>query len=113
MPRLTAEQKEAMELIDQLANEPGVPCSPMMFEPGDLQLLNNHTCFHSRTAFEDYPEHDRRAISCACGSRCRTAGRLSPLMHVIYQDQRPGVVRGGFPSRTGRHIYELTGEMVD
>jgi hypothetical protein len=34
-------------------------------------------------------------------------------MGTIYQDPRPGVGRGGFPSRTGRHIYESTGEMVD
>jgi hypothetical protein len=38
---------------------------------------------------------------------------LSPLMGTIYQDRRGGVVRGGFPSRSGRHIYESTGAMVD
>ena len=59
VPRLTAEQNEAMELIDELTNEPELPLA-YEFKPGDLQLLNNHTCFHSRTAFEDYPEHDRR-----------------------------------------------------
>jgi hypothetical protein len=26
-------------------------------------------------------------------------------MATIYQDQRAGAVRGGFPSRTGRHVF--------
>jgi hypothetical protein len=30
---------------------------------------------------------------------------LSPLMATIYQDQRAGAVRGGFPSRTGKHVF--------
>ena len=83
------------------------------FKPGDLQLLNNHTCFHARTAFEDYPEHERRRHLLRMWLSVPNSRPLSPAMGTIYQDQRPGVVRGGFPSRTGRHIYELTGEMVE
>jgi hypothetical protein len=30
---------------------------------------------------------------------------LSDAMHVIYRDRRPGAVRGGFPSRSGRLAY--------
>jgi hypothetical protein len=112
VPRLTAEQKEAMELINEIANDPAFRLA-YEFKPGDLQLLNNHTCFHSRTAFEDYPEHERRRHLLRMWLSVPNSRPLSPLMHVIYQDQRPGVVRGGFPSRTGRHIYESTGEMVD
>jgi hypothetical protein len=112
VPRLTAEQKEAMELIDEIANSEAFKLA-YEFKPGDLQLLNNHTCFHSRTAFEDYPEHERRRHLLRMWLSVPNSRPLSPLMHVIYQDQRPGVVRGGFPSRTGRHIYESTGEMVD
>ena len=28
--------------------------------PGDIQLVNNHVLFHDRTAFEDWPEPERR-----------------------------------------------------
>jgi hypothetical protein len=38
----------------------------------------------------------------------RNSRELSPLMSAIYRDQSAGVVRGGFPSRTGRHQYETT-----
>ena len=32
----------------------------MELEPGDIQLVHNHTIFHDRTAFEDYPEPERK-----------------------------------------------------
>src|SRR5215207_3228623 len=28
--------------------------------PGDIQLVHNHTILHDRTAFEDYPEPERK-----------------------------------------------------
>ena len=28
----------------------------MAFQPGDIQLLHNHTILHDRTAYEDSPE---------------------------------------------------------
>ncbi len=112
VPKLTPEQIAAMDLIDELANSPQFHFA-YMFKPGDLQLLCNHTCFHARTAFEDYPEHYRRRHLLRMWLSVPNSRPLSPLMGTIYQDQRPGAVRGGFPSRSGRHIYESTGEMVD
>jgi hypothetical protein len=32
----------------------------MAFEPGDIQLLNNHTVLHWRTGYEDWPEPERK-----------------------------------------------------
>ena len=32
----------------------------MMMEPGDIQLANNYTVLHSRTAFEDHIDENRR-----------------------------------------------------
>ncbi len=32
----------------------------MELEPGDIQLVHNHTILHDRTAFEDYPEPERK-----------------------------------------------------
>jgi hypothetical protein len=83
------------------------------FKPGDIQLLNNHVCFHARTAFEDYPEREQRRHLLRMWLAVPNSRPLSPAMGTIYQDQWGGVVRGGFPSRSGRHIYESTGEMVD
>jgi hypothetical protein len=112
IPRLSPEQIEALDLLDAVTNDESFHIT-YAFKPGDIQLLNNHTCFHARTAFEDYSEHERRRHLLRMWLSVENSRPLSPLMGTIYQDQRPGVVRGGFPSRTGRHIYESTGEMVD
>lgn len=56
---LTALQIEALDLLDQLANDPKLNLM-MKFEPGDIQLVHNHTILHDRTAFEDFPEPERK-----------------------------------------------------
>jgi alpha-ketoglutarate-dependent taurine dioxygenase len=32
----------------------------MAFQPGDIQLLNNHTVLHWRTGYQDWPEPERK-----------------------------------------------------
>ena len=59
VPPLTPLQIEALDLLDQLANDPNLNLT-MEFEPGDIQLVHNHTILHDRTAFEDYPEPERK-----------------------------------------------------
>ena len=56
---LTALQIEALDLLDQLANNPQLNLM-MELEPGDIQLVHNHTILHDRTAFEDHPESERK-----------------------------------------------------
>ena len=59
VPPLTEKQIEALDLFDQLANDPQLHLL-MDLEPGDIQLVHNHTILHDRTAFEDFPESDRK-----------------------------------------------------
>jgi hypothetical protein len=56
--RLTRAQREAMDLIDELCNNPDIHLS-MEFRPGDIQLLHNHQILHSRADFENWPEPER------------------------------------------------------
>lgn len=58
-PRLTPQQVEALDMFDQLANDPALNLF-MEFKPGDVQLVHNHTMLHDRTGFEDWPEPERR-----------------------------------------------------
>jgi hypothetical protein len=109
-PRLTAPQIAALDLIDSLTSREDFHVT-MMFQPGDLQLLNNHLMFHARTAFDDYPEHDRRRHLLRMWLSVPNSRKLSPVMATIYRDQSPGAVRGGFPSRTGTHSYETVGNL--
>jgi hypothetical protein len=52
-------QLEALEAVQEIANRPELMLS-MDFQEGDIQLLNNHTTMHARTAFEDYDEPGRQ-----------------------------------------------------
>ncbi|HJT27784.1 MAG TPA: TauD/TfdA family dioxygenase [Pyrinomonadaceae bacterium] len=56
---LSALQIEALDMLDQLANDPKLNLM-MELQPGDIQLVHNHTILHDRTAFEDYPEPERK-----------------------------------------------------
>jgi hypothetical protein len=56
---LSSLQIEALDLLDDLANDPKLNLM-MELKPGDIQLVHNHTILHDRTAFEDYPEPERK-----------------------------------------------------
>jgi hypothetical protein len=56
---LTADQVAALNLLDALAEDPAFHLE-IDFQPGDVQLVNNHVLFHDRTAFEDWTEPERR-----------------------------------------------------
>jgi hypothetical protein len=56
--RLTPAQVEAMDLMDELCNDPGIHLA-MDFRPGDVQLLHNHQVLHSRGDFENWPDPAR------------------------------------------------------
>ncbi|MFN0163868.1 MAG: TauD/TfdA family dioxygenase [Burkholderiales bacterium] len=59
VPRLTALQVEALDLMDELCNDPQLRLD-MPFEPGDMQFVCNYAILHSRNDYEDYPEPDRK-----------------------------------------------------
>lgn len=56
-PRLLGLDRELLDTYDALASTPGMFLE-MDFEPGDIQLLSNHTVLHSRS---DYVDHDEPA----------------------------------------------------
>jgi hypothetical protein len=56
---LTAAQTEALDAFEALANDRALHFF-MEFRPGDVQLVCNHSLLHDRTAFEDWPEPERR-----------------------------------------------------
>lgn len=59
VPRLTPEQEAALDCLDAMTCNPELYLD-MDFRPGDIQLLSNFSTFHSRTAYEDWPEQERR-----------------------------------------------------
>jgi len=57
--RLAPEDIEALEMFGDLANDPELRLD-MNFIPGDIQFLHNHTILHARSAYEDWPEIERK-----------------------------------------------------
>ncbi len=58
-PRLEAIDLEALDYFDSLAEHQDLRLD-MELRPGDMQFVHNHTILHDRTAFEDWPEPERK-----------------------------------------------------
>ncbi len=90
VPPLTAEQVAAMDMIATLADE---LCVEMPFEPGQIQLMNQHVTYHGRTAYEDGAGGRRNLL------RIWLASPLSRALPAGHADQwgdvRAGALRGG------------------
>jgi len=57
VPALTPVQLAALQMYRDMALEFHFD---MDFRPGDIQILHNHVTLHTRTAFEDWPEPERK-----------------------------------------------------
>jgi hypothetical protein len=106
LPRLTPQQVEALDLMDQLMADPKL-CFSMWLERGDMQLLNNYVTLHSRTDFEDFEEHDLKRHLYRLWLAVPHSQPLPPQWEEYFGDTRAGAVRGGL---RGDH---LTQEFID
>lgn len=59
IPPLTALELELLDTYEAIASEPGMYVD-MDLQPGDIQLLSNHTNLHARTEYEDYEDPAER-----------------------------------------------------
>jgi hypothetical protein len=57
--RLGEDDLAALDMLQELAAEPELRLD-MNFAPGDVQILHNHTILHARSAYEDWPEAERK-----------------------------------------------------
>lgn len=101
VPKLSREREEALDFLDSLAQDPEIHLD-MTFEPGDLQLVCNHSMFHSRTAYEDFPEPERRRhllrLWLACDEGPELPGWLTKVYAGETSNGRPnGIVVPGVP----------------
>ncbi|MCB1739387.1 MAG: TauD/TfdA family dioxygenase [Gammaproteobacteria bacterium] len=58
---LTELEQAAVDCVGRTAVRSDVELS-MSFQPGDIQWLNNHVILHSRTAFEDHQDAQRKRL---------------------------------------------------
>lgn len=57
LPRFTARQLEALDMIDTLCDE---LCYVNRLAPGDIVFMHNHVMAHARDEYEDWPERERK-----------------------------------------------------
>lgn len=77
-PRLTPEQREAMDAYDELVNDPDNRVE-MALRSGDIQFINNYHVLHGR----------RRYVDDAASGRVRWLKRLWLATDVLGPDDRP------------------------
>ena len=92
VPRMTAAHDEALDLHAALCEELAFT---MDFEPGDLQLLNNHVIYHGRTHYEDADGLDQDRLLLRLWVAPPNSRPLPPTYLPIWGSIAPGVPRGG------------------
>jgi hypothetical protein len=97
---LTPRQVEALDLLDELANDPRLHLM-MELRRGDMQFVHNHTVLHDRTAYEDWPEPDRKRHLLRLWLAPRRARPLPAVFAQRFGSVAPGD-RGGVIARSIR-----------
>lgn len=100
VPRLSEAQREAIELVARLADEFSYD---MQLQRGDIQLLNNHVTYHSRTDYKDFEEPERKRLLLRLWLATPVSRPLPPTHKTNWYSTAPGAIRGGVPPSAGRH----------
>ena len=104
VPLLTQKQHEALRMYNALALSDRLRLD-LMLQPGDIQLLSNHTQLHTRSAFIDYP----------VGNPCLEPHHCTINFHDVLPFGAPGCVRHHTAVRSSweSHFAMLTAFTAD
>lgn len=94
VPTLSPEQQETGLLLDDILQRPEVMFT-MHLAPGDLQIINNHTMLHSRTAYEDFDDPERKRLLWRLWLAPPASVTLPESWGDFYRSTDAGSVRGG------------------
>ena len=83
VPRKTGLQREAIAEVQRICEAQHFS---MGFRPGDFQFINSHVTFHTRSAYDDHPEPERKRHLLRLWLKCFD-GR--PLPHWFYDRHGP------------------------
>ncbi|MDC1382030.1 TauD/TfdA family dioxygenase [Candidatus Puniceispirillum sp.] len=98
VPALTDIQTQALNMLDQLANNSSINLY-MEFKPGDIQILHNHQILHDRTDFKDWQEEERKRHLLRLWVASPNGRPLPPIFAERY-----GSVEIGSPERGGVRV---------
>ena len=94
-PRMSNAQREALDLYYEICD---ALCLRLHFEPGDIQFLQNHVVFHSRTAYVDAPPPAPRRQLMRIWLSLPDGRRLPPALAEKWINIEVGTRRGGVPT---------------
>lgn len=97
-PRLRKDQVDALDMLAALADE---LCLQTRMQPGDIQLLNNHVTYHSRTEIVDFDEPDRKRLVYRLWLSVPASRELPASYTVLWGPTAAGAVRGGVTPPSG------------
>lgn len=102
-PRLSAREMELLDLYEEIASSRELYLD-MDLEPGDIQLISNHTILHARTAYEDHDDPERKrhllrlwvsfASRASLADRARTLESRAALVATLLRHRVRRLLRG-------------------
>lgn len=93
-PAMSAAQREALDYIDQLADDPSMHVT-FRQEPGDIVFFNNWVTLHRRSEFVDYIEPERKRLLLRIWLSVPNSRPLDPRFAGSYGATEAGALRGG------------------
>lgn len=94
LPDMSAIQREALDYVDELADDNRFRAS-FRQEPGDIVFLNNFVTFHRRSEFEDHEDLERRRHLLRIWLSVPNSRPLDPAFGGNYGATSAGAIRGG------------------
>ena len=94
VPRLTDQQIEALDLLNNLAASEEFRLD-YEWQRGDMNFAHNHQILHARTDYEDYPESDRKRHLLRLWLSTNDGWELPPIFAEKFGTVGQGQRRGG------------------
>ncbi len=98
LPDMTDQQREALDMIEEIAAEPAMHIT-FRQEPGDLLLLNNWVTLHRRESFVDHDDREQRRHILRIWLSMPNSRPLDPLFTDNYGATAAGAIRGGMRAK--------------
>ena len=98
IPGMTDLQREALDEVDRIANDPDFHLT-FTQQKGDMLFLNNWVTFHRRNEFEDHPEMELRRHLLRIWLSVPNSRPIDPLFAGNYGATAAGAIRGGMKAQ--------------
>ena len=98
LPDMTAQQRDALDFVEELAEDPKLHVQ-FRQEPGDILFLNNWVTLHRRSEFVDHDEPERKRHLLRIWLSVPNSRPLDPHFRDNYGATEAGAIRGGIHPR--------------